>query len=373
MFGPDRSGIYGGAQGIGGMETTYAENGQATYGILKNFFGDHLGNLNTLGLYAWSEVLGGYGAMPGFSVNTDLVPQWRGHYLDWTGFYYMGARYYDPESGRFLSADPLGHDASLSLYDYCDGDPVNGLDPDGRCVEKGEEIARNAEDNISYNWRLAYYETDPVFKRRFYRGLYSTILSGDAFIHYTTPMERLIENGSMPSAYFCNGIWFDRAHANEIETAIAEGLDLDQRQVFSIQNPSVYKMGDIIRAFFHETGAIDITAIRAADMLSASRGGYFISHSNGSEVFRGAVALLPFEVRSHINYEGFGPQIYIDEQNIPGLNSYYNEAGEHDAVPMLLNFWRHPYWDKIIPQQGYNLEGNHNFIRIYLPDVHPIN
>ena len=26
----------------------------------------------------------------------------------------------------------MGHDASMSLYDYCNGDPVNGLDPNGR-------------------------------------------------------------------------------------------------------------------------------------------------------------------------------------------------------------------------------------------------
>ena len=49
--------------------------------------------------------------------------------------YYMGARYYDPVEGRFISADPLGHGASMSLYDYCNGDPVNGLDPDGRCKQ----------------------------------------------------------------------------------------------------------------------------------------------------------------------------------------------------------------------------------------------
>lgn len=32
----------------------------------------------------------------------------------------------------FLSCDPLGHDASTDLYSYCNGDPVNGFDPDGR-------------------------------------------------------------------------------------------------------------------------------------------------------------------------------------------------------------------------------------------------
>jgi hypothetical protein len=37
----------------------------------------------------------------------------------------MGTRYYDPINGRLISPDPLGHDASMSLYDYYNGDPVN--------------------------------------------------------------------------------------------------------------------------------------------------------------------------------------------------------------------------------------------------------
>jgi RHS repeat-associated protein len=61
---------------------------------------------------------------------------WRGHYIDPTGFYYMGARYYAPDSGTFLSPDPLGHSASMDLYSYCDGDPVNQYDADGR-IGKG--------------------------------------------------------------------------------------------------------------------------------------------------------------------------------------------------------------------------------------------
>jgi len=136
LYGPDRSGAYGGAQGIGGLESTYNESTGITYDHVKNIFGDTVGIYtdNQAALYA--SVLGGYGPMPGSSVNGDLYPQWRGHYMDATGFVYMGARYYDPVDGRFLSADPLGHGSSLSLYDYCNGDPVNGLDPDGRCVEK---------------------------------------------------------------------------------------------------------------------------------------------------------------------------------------------------------------------------------------------
>lgn len=41
--------------------------------------------------------------------------------------------------GLFLSPDPLGHAASMDLYSYCGGDPVNHFDPDGRCFEQASK------------------------------------------------------------------------------------------------------------------------------------------------------------------------------------------------------------------------------------------
>ena len=137
LYGPDRSGFYGGAQGIGGLESCFDENTHASFGIVNNYFGDVVGLMSGGSFTPYQSDLGSYGPMPGSSVNQAFQPQWRSHYLDQTGFICMGARYYDPQSGRFISPDPLGHGASMSLYDYCNGDPVNGLDPDGRCVESG--------------------------------------------------------------------------------------------------------------------------------------------------------------------------------------------------------------------------------------------
>jgi RHS repeat-associated protein len=51
------------------------------------------------------------------------------------GLVYLGARYYDPTSARFLSADSVVRDAyapqSLDRYAYVEGDPVNYWDPSG--------------------------------------------------------------------------------------------------------------------------------------------------------------------------------------------------------------------------------------------------
>ena len=52
-----------------------------------------------------------------------------------TGLYYLNARYYDPETGRFLSEDTYRGTADtpqmLHLYVYCANNPVNYVDPSG--------------------------------------------------------------------------------------------------------------------------------------------------------------------------------------------------------------------------------------------------
>ena len=67
---------------------------------------------------------------------------WRGHRLDETGLYYLGARYYDSQGGRFLSSDPLGHAARMDLYSYANGDPIRFAGPDGRVASQGSLCAR---------------------------------------------------------------------------------------------------------------------------------------------------------------------------------------------------------------------------------------
>ena len=52
------------------------------------------------------------------------------------GLYYLRARYYNPNTGRFMSRDPeegtSTNPASLHKYLYAGGDPVNGMDPYGQ-------------------------------------------------------------------------------------------------------------------------------------------------------------------------------------------------------------------------------------------------
>ena len=40
-------------------------------------------------------------------------------------------RFYDPATGRYISADPVGLDGGINLFAYVGQDPINGIDPEG--------------------------------------------------------------------------------------------------------------------------------------------------------------------------------------------------------------------------------------------------
>jgi RHS repeat-associated protein len=59
-----------------------------------------------------------------------------GYYSDiHTGLIYCHNRYYDPRLGRWTSRDPVGLEGGVNVYAYCDGDPVNRVDPTGLLEE----------------------------------------------------------------------------------------------------------------------------------------------------------------------------------------------------------------------------------------------
>ncbi len=45
--------------------------------------------------------------------------------------YYMRARYYDADIGRFISEDPIGFEGGINLYAYVENNPVNAIGPNG--------------------------------------------------------------------------------------------------------------------------------------------------------------------------------------------------------------------------------------------------
>jgi RHS repeat-associated protein len=61
--------------------------------------------------------------------NTQTGPKFTGKPQDAVGLYHYGARFYDPELGRFITMDPAKD--GLNWWAYCSGNPLKYVDPDG--------------------------------------------------------------------------------------------------------------------------------------------------------------------------------------------------------------------------------------------------
>jgi RHS repeat-associated protein len=138
-YGPDINGAYGGMQGLGGLDSVNHFGETYSTAVVQDFFGNAIATVAN-GAISWAPArFSSYGPVQGYqtpALSPDVPVEdsvgWRGKRTDPTGLIWIGARYYDPVAGRFLSADPIGHAACMDLYSFCDGDPINSVDPDGR-------------------------------------------------------------------------------------------------------------------------------------------------------------------------------------------------------------------------------------------------
>ena len=99
----------------------------------KNIFGDILGIMDSCGNVvvhyyydAWGNIISTTGSMAS-TLGQDNPFRYRGYYYDTeTGFYYLNARYYKPELGRFISSDNVLDTETAfgcNLFAYCSNDP----------------------------------------------------------------------------------------------------------------------------------------------------------------------------------------------------------------------------------------------------------
>lgn len=114
-------------------------NGGNPANAARYYHYDHLGSTlalsNDVGTVTGRASYSTYGVktQSGGTLNTPFL--WNGALgvqTDPNGLHHMRARYYHCYLSRFLSEDPLGLSAGSNVYAYCNGNPVMGVDPDGK-------------------------------------------------------------------------------------------------------------------------------------------------------------------------------------------------------------------------------------------------
>jgi RHS repeat-associated protein len=140
FYGPDINGVYGGVQGVGGLEAVVSGPSAASP-VINDMRGNALA-LDDLvqGAVVWSPGrVTAYGAAPGYAplplgdgAKVTQASAWRGKWADITGLLWIGNRYYSPTEGRWLSFDQSWNETDPNGFTFCGGQPVTAFDPDGR-------------------------------------------------------------------------------------------------------------------------------------------------------------------------------------------------------------------------------------------------
>ena len=126
------------------------------------------------GQTVWRQRMAPFGqAAPEHDPDRDGSPfvlhlRFPGQYFDQeTGLHYNGHRYYNPHTGRYTGADPIGLNGGTNLYTYAALNPINAADPNGLDVTIA--ITRDAYTSVSITGTLSVTSTisDLVFSGYF--------------------------------------------------------------------------------------------------------------------------------------------------------------------------------------------------------------
>ena len=127
-----------------------------TSGVVEYYHVDHLGSTRLKTAMNGSAIYESNYEPFGPSSEEDGSEDYRytGKHEDPTGLYYYGARYYDPDAGRFTTRDTFPgyrrNPQSLNKYSYCLNNPHKYNDPTGNQFEYVDDLTTSSIiDNLS--------------------------------------------------------------------------------------------------------------------------------------------------------------------------------------------------------------------------------
>jgi len=150
----------------------------------ETYHNDHLGTPRELtdekGQVVWSAIYDVYGSLSHLNVlGSENQIRFQGQYEDReTGLYYSWFRYYDPNSGTFITQDPLGIEGGWNVYGYGEN-PINWIDPLGLEADKGPN--KNRHDAVGHF------------------GVYVITINGEVYKYGIADLDRITGSSGLPT------------------------------------------------------------------------------------------------------------------------------------------------------------------------------
>lgn len=256
-----------------------------------------------------------------------------------TQLVYFGKRYYDPDAGRWITADPLGYDEGPNLYAYLTNNPLTlvdlyGLRVSGSADEKhNKRIANNITESLNAYYRKPIREATPQVKFINYEDKFNAPEKSRAF--------DLSEQGapSLPDGMgigAINGIMttFDTIFQRVGNfSKMVGGYNID-----GVHNRSVNFLVDVHESWLN----LNHRATEPVKLLHQQWDKFFASgsdknylqfcHSQGAIHLRNALLSYPPELRDRILVVAISPAAYIDPR-ICAKVIHYRAAWYRDLIP----------------------------------------
>lgn len=312
--------------GNGNCDAIIDENGKSV-SLVYGITGSLLGIVSKEQVLWIQELPTPYGALEkSTSVPEKLTEfanllSWRSLRRDPTGLIWIGARTYDPMTGRFLSPDPIGPPINHELYAYADGDPINKIDHDGRYKSTVFNTLANTSLPLGIDKAVGY--------------MYNLTLPDPPAEIY-----RIGSHGNPDKPIvFTNGV----------ATSLNRGLDIGNymcdfsggEYVYFVYNPTKGIEYDGIRWLRSCKFNIDSPATKSLHVLSdylfknsPNAMMLLIAYSEGVTNSRNYLRGLDPILRQQINTFAYCPSAYIDKWLCGNVAHYCSEA---DIIHSLVN------------------------------------
>lgn len=254
-----------------------------------------------------------------------------------TNLYNFGRRFYDPETGRFLTPDPKGYTDSLNLYAYVLNDPLTNVDLYGLEMEGLVGAAINLVGDLLYNVVYHAIPNNPI--RILLLMALGMITSKSIAVDPIAccPHETVGEPGD-GNVVMANGMLTDHDEVRKRAGGIVNNYKVEVR---SGHNNSQGTMTDLLEAlkgllgFQTETSKNAYLALKASLAAAGPEGNIIaIGHSQGGIDLKNALKLLTPEERKRIDVRTFGSPSTFDNM---GFRSLKHTASSSDPVAWIFN------------------------------------